>query len=189
MGSPRDPSEPRHYVSRQRALDLHQDGLCEDAPAGVGARTQGAAARAWEHVPQKRLTETVMLDCAPLGRWTAPGVWMMRRDDDLFSNGSHRSGRGRGVPEDVMAALKRCSARDMMTPAPHDSQCPGPPSDPRRASRFQEESNAQATENGPVALFLRECLGVGLKRPLRSETTTFTMKGRTASSFARASPC
>jgi hypothetical protein len=40
-----------------------------------------------EHVPQKRLTEAVILDCAEAGRWTPKGVWMMRRDNDLLANG------------------------------------------------------------------------------------------------------
>ena len=40
-----------------------------------------------EHVPQKCLTEAVILDCAQTGRWTPKGVWMMRRDDDLLANG------------------------------------------------------------------------------------------------------
>jgi hypothetical protein len=47
-----------------------------------------------EHVPQKRLTEAVIIDCAQTGRWTAKGVWMMRRDDDLFSNGLDWWGQG-----------------------------------------------------------------------------------------------
>ena len=45
-----------------------------------------------EHVPQEGLTEAVIIDSAWTGRWPAKGVWMMRRDDDLFSNGV--DGRG-----------------------------------------------------------------------------------------------
>ena len=40
-----------------------------------------------EHVPQKSLTEAVILDCAETGRWTPKRVWMMRRDNDLLANG------------------------------------------------------------------------------------------------------
>jgi hypothetical protein len=40
-----------------------------------------------EHVPQKILTEAVILDCAETRRWTPKRVRMMRRDNDLFANG------------------------------------------------------------------------------------------------------
>ena len=53
-------------------------------PEGGGKQRERA-----EHVPQKSLTGAIILDCAQTGRWTAKGVWMMRRDDDLFSNGLH----------------------------------------------------------------------------------------------------
>ena len=50
-------------------------------------KSRGKQLERAEHVPQKILTEAVILDCAETGRWTPKGIWMMRRDDDLLANG------------------------------------------------------------------------------------------------------
>ena len=50
-------------------------------------KSRGKQLERAEHVPQKILTEAVILDCAESGRWTPKRVWMMRRDNDLLANG------------------------------------------------------------------------------------------------------
>ena len=47
-----------------------------------------------KNVPQKGLTEAVIFCCAGTSRWTTETVRMMRRDDNLLSNGFDRWGEG-----------------------------------------------------------------------------------------------
>ena len=93
-----------HMVSEgqsQGPPQVHPNGLrslrnvvhvetCLKAAEPEGRRKQLERA---EDVPQQRLTKTVILYCAQTRRWTAKAVWVMRRDDDLLSNGLGWSGQ------------------------------------------------------------------------------------------------
>jgi hypothetical protein len=58
-------------------------------PEGRGKQLERA-----KDVPQERLTEAVIFDCAETHGWTAKTIRMMRCDDDLLPNGFGASESG-----------------------------------------------------------------------------------------------